>query len=58
MEMMIQVKYKITGTEKVNPVAFREFNQQSWHDKLQTPQLQAKNTPILELKKKKKKRKT
>ena len=34
--MTIDVKYKLTT------VAFPEFNQRSWHDKLQTPQSQEK----------------
>ena len=39
---MIEVKYKIAGTEKATPVASPELNQQSWHDKLQTLQSQGK----------------
>ena len=41
---MIEVKYKIAGTEKATPVAFPELNQQSWHDKLQTLQSQEKKS--------------
>ena len=42
-EVMIEVKFKITGTEKwLIPVAFPEFNQESWDNELQTPQSQEK----------------
>ena len=51
---MIEVHTKKQVRKKrLIPVAFPEFNQQSWHDKLQTPQSQEKNVkiPILELEK-------
>ena len=53
-EMMIEVKYKITGTEKLlNPVFFREFNHHSWHNRLQTPQSPGKKYSDTRVEKKK-----